>query len=194
MSDMSELPLSAIMTFGRSSHSYTTQPVTDATLVRIFDLMKWGPTAFNSQPARFRFLRSGAAREKLIPALAGSNREKTRKAPMTVIVAYAGRFYEELPVGTLSEATLRMMRDNPRLAEETALRNSTLQGAYFMIAARSVGLAVGPMSGFDPTQVNRDFFADGRLAVNFLINMGYPGEDSRARGHRFGFADVARIE
>jgi 3-hydroxypropanoate dehydrogenase len=189
-----ELPLTEILTLGRSIHSFTSYPVTNATLRRIVDLMKWGPTAFNSQPARFRFLRSAAARERLIPALSGSNREKTRKAPMTVIVAYAHRFYDELPPGTLNDGTMQMFRDKPALAQETALRNGTLQGAYFMIAARSLGLAVGPMSGFDPNQVNQTFFADGRQGVNFLINMGYPAADSRTRGHRFGFADVATIE
>lgn len=194
VTDARELPLSEIFTLGRSIHSYAAQPVTDATLQRVFDLMKWGPTAFNSQPARFHFLRSAAARARLIPALSKSNREKTRRAPMTVIVAYAHRFYDDLPPGTLADATRQMMRDKPAVAEETALRNSTLQGAYFMIAARSVGLAVGPMSGFDPFQVNQTFFSDGRQAVNFLINMGYPAEDRRVRGHRFRFADVSTIE
>lgn len=189
-----ELPLSDILTLGRSTHAFTDQPVTDATLERIFELAKWGPTAFNAQPARFVFLRSPAAREKLLPALSGSNREKTQKAPMTVIVAHSQRFYDDLPPGTLNEATVQMLRDKPAMAQDTALRNSTLQGAYFMIAARAVGLAAGPMSGFNPAQVNQTFFADGRLAVNFLVNLGYPAEYTRPRGHRFAFAEVARIE
>lgn len=190
-----ELSLSEILTLGRSTHFFTTQEVDDATLGRIFDLMKWGPTSFNSQPARFHFLRSTAARERLLPALSRSNREKTLKAPMTVLVAYSPRFYEKLPVGVLNEATMQMFRGNPDLAPETALRNSTLQGAYFMMSAGSMGLGVGPMSGFDPGAVNRTFFVDGQQVVNFLINLGYPAQaNARPRGHRFAFTDVVRIQ
>jgi 3-hydroxypropanoate dehydrogenase len=187
--------LSEILTFDRSTHSFTTQEVSDAMLHSIFDLMKWGPTSFNSQPARFHFLRSAASREKLLPALSGSNREKTRRAPMTVLVSYSTRFYEELSPGVLSDSVLQVFRESPALALETALRSSTLQGAYFMLAARSVGLGVGPMSGFDPKQVNQAFLAGRHRCVNFLINLGYPTEEGlRPRGVRFSFSEVATIE
>jgi 3-hydroxypropanoate dehydrogenase len=190
-----DLPLSEILMLGRSTHSFTSQEVEEATLERIFNLMKWGPTSFHSQPARFHFLRSTAARERLVPALSRSNREKTLKAPMTAIVAYSPRFWEELPARMLNEVTMQMFRDNTDLGQETDLRNSTLQGAYFMMSARSMGLGVGPMSGFDPSEVNRTFFPNGKQVVNFLINLGYPADaNARPRGHRFAFTDVVSIE
>jgi 3-hydroxypropanoate dehydrogenase len=180
---------------GRSIHTFTAVPVTDATLRELYDLMKWGPTAFNSQPGRYLFIRSAAAKARLAPTLSGSNREKTMAAPVTVLVAYDSRFFfASHPDRTTSERMSQIYGSNTELAASTAFRNGTLQGAYLLIAARALGLAVGPMSGFDAEAVNREFFPDDRYRANFLANIGYPDDvEPRLRGPRFEFDEVAEI-
>jgi nitroreductase len=178
----------------RSIHAFKGTPVADATLNALYDLLKWGPTAFNCQPARFVFVRSAAAKARLLPALSTSNKEKTLKAPVTVIVAYDSQFFEHLPVQFPVAQVQGLFTGNAGLAETTAFRNSTLQGAYLLIAARALGLAVGPMSGFNPDAVDREFFPDGRYHTNFLANLGYPDDSApHPRGPRFEFRDVADI-
>src|SRR6185436_4986785 len=133
-----------------STHAFT-EPVTDEQLRGLYDLMKWGPTVFNTQPGRFVFVRSKGAKEKLAPALSPANLDKTMQAPVTVIVAYDLRFYENLPktFPHRPDANKAFMGDEKLAhAERTALRNGSLQGAYLIIAARAVGLSCGPMSGF----------------------------------------------
>jgi 3-hydroxypropanoate dehydrogenase len=178
----------------RSIHAFKGAPVTDATLNKLYDLMKWGPTAFNCQPARFVFVRSAAATARLLPSLSSSNKEKTAKAPVTVIVGYDTQFFEHLPAQFPGVQVQELFTGNAGLAEATAFRNSTLQGAYLLIAARALGLAVGPMSGFNPDALDRAFFPDGRHHTNFLANIGYPDDSvPRPRGPRFEFGDVADI-
>ena len=182
----------------RTQNGFLDRPVTDEQLRQVYDLMKWGPTTQNSQPMRIVFVRSKQAKEKLAPALSPGNLDKTMKAPVTAIIAYDTRFYEHLP---------RTFPNNPAAksnfegeekrahVERTALRNSSLQGAYFIIAARALGLDCGPMSGFDNSKVDVAFFPDGRFKSNFLINLGR-GDPSKVfpRNPRFEFDVVCKVE
>jgi 3-hydroxypropanoate dehydrogenase len=187
-----EAALDQLFRSARSVHSFKAEPVTDDTLRNLYDLIKWGPTAFNAQPARFVFVRSAEAKQRLAPALSAGNRDKTLAAPATVIVAYDSRFFERLPEH--STRTFDLLSADAALAEATAFRNGTLQGAYLLIAARALGLAVGPMSGFNPDAINREFFRDGSYRANFLANIGYADDSApRPRGPRFEFADVVQV-
>jgi 3-hydroxypropanoate dehydrogenase len=173
----------------RASYSkWQDKPVTDETLRELYDLLKWGPTSANGEPARFAFLRTKESKERLRPALAPLNVEKTMRAPVTVIVAYDLRFYEQLPkLFPQKPGMKKLYEGSPELVETTARRNSSLQGAYLMMAARSLGLDCGPMSGFDNAKVDEEFFAagkpcfgcdqeffpEGHVKSNFLCNLGY---------------------
>jgi 3-hydroxypropanoate dehydrogenase len=191
----------------RTYNGWLDRAVSDETLRGIYDLMKWGPTSANSNPARFLLLRSRAAKERLRPALSPGNVEKTMAAPVTVIVAYDLRFYEKLPKLAPHNPTFRdLFANNAELAEATTKRNSTLQGGYFIIAARALGLDCGPMSGFDNAKVDKEFFGAGvdRVGVgdyvpgtiksNFLCNIGYGDPASvRPRAPRLDFSEVCRV-
>ena len=179
-----------------STHAFT-EPVTDAQLRELYELMKWGPTTFNTQPARFVFVRSKEAKEKLAPALTPANLDKTMQAPVTAIVAYDLRFYENLPktFPHRPEANKAFMGDEKLAhAERTALRNSSLQGAYMIIAARALGLSCGPMSGFDNAKVDAAFFPEGTWKSNFLCNLGR-GDPAKVipRNPRLTFEEACRI-
>jgi 3-hydroxypropanoate dehydrogenase len=181
----------------REAHTYnhfTNEAVSDDTIRNLYELLKWGPTSMNTQPARYVFVRSLDAKEMLAPALAASNAEKTKKAPLTVIVGMDSEFYEHLPTQFPAYDAKPMFAANAALAEATAFRNGTLQGAYLIMAARALGLDCGPMSGFDPAKVNAAFFPDGRTKANFIINLGHgaPG-GHHPRGPRLPFEQVAKI-
>jgi 3-hydroxypropanoate dehydrogenase len=149
-------------------------------LRQVYELARWGPTSANSTPARFVFLESEAAKARLLPALAPLNVDKTKAAPVTVIVAWDTEFYEKLP-RLFPQADMRsLFAGNPALIHETAFRNGSLQGGYFILAARALGLDCGPMSGFDQAKVNAEFFPDGKWKANFLCNLGY-GDRSKLR-------------
>ncbi|MBT00525.1 MAG: malonic semialdehyde reductase [Oceanospirillaceae bacterium] len=177
-----------------SFNQFTDQPVSDEQIVQLYELLKWGPTSMNTQPARYLFIQSTEAKERLLPAMLASNVEKTRHAPLTVIVASDSEFYEHLPTQFKAYDAAPLFRENKELAEATAFRNGTLQGAYLMIAARALGLDCGAMSGFDPEKVNATFFPEGRWKVNFIVNLGY-GVDGghHPRGERLAFDQVARV-
>jgi 3-hydroxypropanoate dehydrogenase len=163
----------------RTQNGWRDTPVTDAELRAIYDIVRLGPTSANSCPARFVFLRTAEAKARLLPALSPGNVEKTRQAPVTTIIAYDTRFYELMPkLFPHRPDMVEQYKKNPALTETTAFRNGTLQGAYFMLAARAVGLDVGGMSGFDNRKVDAEFFPDGRLRSNFLCNIGHgdPGK------------------
>lgn len=178
----------------RTYNGWQDRPVSDTQLERIYELMKWGPTSANSSPARVLFLRSAAAKRRLEPALAPGNREKTLGAPVTAIVAQDLAFYEKLPKLFPHTDARSWFTGNPALAAETAFRNSSLQGAYLMLAARAVGLDVGAMSGFDNEKVDAEFFPEGRVKSNFLVNIGYGDEASLfPRSPRLSFREAARI-
>lgn len=157
----------------RTANGFLDQPVAPELLQRAYEIARMAPTSMNTQPTRYVFLTTAAAKERLMPALSPGNVDKTRSAPVTVIVATDTRFYEHMPQVWHGPGAKEMFEGNAALASGTATRNGTLGGAYFIIAARAVGLDCGPMSGVDLAKVNAEFFADGRLQANFLINLGH---------------------
>jgi len=185
----------------RNAHTpqgFLDTPVTDEKLRQIYDLMKWGPTTLNTQPMRIVFVRSKAAKDKLAPALSPGNLDKTMKAQVTAIIAYDSRFYENLPKTFPNNPKARdnfAGEDKKAMVDLVALRNGSLQGAYFIIAARALGLDCGPMSGFDNAKVNTAFFPDGRWKSNFLINLG-KADPAKVfpRNPRLNFEEACRID
>ena len=179
----------------RTHNSWLPKPVPDELLQQLYDTLKWGPTSANISPARFVFIRSAAAKERLRPSLAPGNVKKTMAAPVTVIVAYDLKFYDKLPrLFPHSPAMRDMYMKNPQLIHETALRNSTLQGAYMIVAARAMGLDCGPMSGFDNAKLDEEFFPEGHVKSNFLCNIGY-GDPATLmpRGPRLDFSEACTL-
>lgn len=178
----------------RTYNGWQDRPIPTETLKQFYDLLKWAPTSFNCQPARFVFVVSKEAKERLKPHLIPSNAEKTMKASACVIVAYDTKFYEHLPKNFPAYDAKPMFEGNPELADVTAKRNGSLQGGYMILAARSVGLDCGPMSGFNPAGVDAEFFPDGRYKSNFLCNIGYGTEENLyPRGPRFEFEEACQI-
>jgi 3-hydroxypropanoate dehydrogenase len=178
----------------RTTHAFTTQPVTDATLRELYELLKWGPTAWNSQPGRYVFVRSAEAKARLAPAVSSSNRAKTLAAPVTAIVAFDTRFFDRLDEWAPGSTGKELLTQDGALAEVTAFRNGSLQGAYLILAARALGLAAGPMSGFNAERVNQEFLANSTWRANFLVNLGYPdGTAGKSRAARVSFEDAVRI-
>jgi 3-hydroxypropanoate dehydrogenase len=165
--------LDALFRNARTFWEFTDEPVTDDDLKALYELVKLGPTSANSSPARFVFVRSAEGKEKLRPALSAGNVEKVMAAPVTVIVAQDPMFYTLLPRLYPKADTKTWFSGNPDLAEDTAFRNSTLQGAYLILAARALGIDSGPMSGFDKAKVDRAFFGTSGWKSNFLINLGH---------------------
>jgi 3-hydroxypropanoate dehydrogenase len=172
--------LDQLLLQARTQNGWLARPVSDDQLRELYAIMRMGPTSANSCPARVLFLRTSEAKARLLPALSPGNLDKTKAAPVTAIIGYDTRFYEWLPRKLFSHRP--EMADNyaknPTLAQITAFRNGTLQGAYFMLAARAVGLDVGGMSGFDNAKVDAEFFPDGRIKSNFLCNLGH-GDPSK---------------
>ncbi|MBK7794285.1 MAG: malonic semialdehyde reductase [Betaproteobacteria bacterium] len=188
--------LDTLFRHARTHNGFTAEPVVDATLHELYDLLRWGPTAANSCPGRFVFLRSREAKERLRPALSPGNVDKTMAAPVTAIIAYDLEFYDHLPrlfPHTDARSWFAGKPDEHILAN--AFRGGTLQGAYLILAARALGLDCGPMGGFDPAKVDAAFFPEGRIRSNFLCNLGY-GDPSRLhpRNPRLAFDEACRIE
>jgi 3-hydroxypropanoate dehydrogenase len=165
--------LDAIFLEARTHNAWTDKPVSDETLRRLYDLMKFGPTSANCSPQRIVFARSRAAKEKLRPALSEGNLEKTMTAPVTAVLGYDTEFYELLPRLFPQKDARSWFVGKPAHIEATAFRNGTLQGGYFIVAARAVGLDCGAMSGFDNAAVDAAFFPGGKVKSNFLCNLGY---------------------
>jgi 3-hydroxypropanoate dehydrogenase len=178
----------------RTHNGWRGEPVSDALLQEAVDIAKWGPTSANCSPLRIVFVRSQEAKARLAPALAPGNLDKTVAAPATAILGYDLEFYEKLPRLFPAADARAWFAGNPELIEETAFRNGTLQAAYLIIALRGLGLDTGPMSGFDKAVIDREFFPDGKIKSNFLLNIGY-GDPARLypRGPRLGFEEIARI-
>jgi 3-hydroxypropanoate dehydrogenase len=172
--------LKLLFTEARTQNGWLPTPVSDGELRRIYDILKMGPTSANTSPARFVFLRTPEAKARLLPALTPGNVDKTKQAPVTVIIGTDTRFYEWMPKKLFAHRPemAENYAKNAALADVTGFRNGTLQGAYFMLAARAVGLDVGGMSGFDNAKVDAEFFPDGRVKSNFLCNIGH-GERSK---------------
>ena len=183
--------LDTLFRAARTHYTWTDQPVSDSTLRELYDLLRLGPTSANSSPGRFLFLRTRAAKERLVPALSRGNVKKVIASPVTAIVAYDPRFYDHLPRLFPSADARAWFSGNEALAEETAFRNSTLQGAYLIVAARALGLDCGPMSGFDRAKVDEIFLADGGWKSNFLINIGHGDRiDQVSRAPRLDFDEA----
>jgi 3-hydroxypropanoate dehydrogenase len=179
----------------RTHRTWLPKPVSDDLLRELYDLMEWGPTSANSCPARILFLRTPEAKQRLMPSLAAGNVDKTMKAPVTAIVAYDSKFYDQLP--KLSPHNPKMREEfanSPELAQITAFRNGSIQGGYFILAARAVGLDCGPMSGFDNAKLDAEFFPAGDVKSNFLCNLGY-GDSSKLnpRSPRLDFDEACQL-
>ncbi len=158
----------------RTHNKFTDEPVSDETLRDLYEILKFGPTSANSSPARFLFLRTKEAKERLAPALSSGNLAKTMAAPVTVIVAYDPKFHEKLPkLFPHNPDAQSWFTSNDALAATTAFRNGTLQGAWLLMAARALGLDTGAMSGFDNDKVDKEFLADRGWRSNFLVNLGH---------------------
>ena len=178
----------------RSRNAWRPEPVPEALLREIYELAKWGPTSANVSPGRFVFLTSEAAKARIAPHLSEANRGKSLAAPVVAIVAYDLAFAEKIPELFPHNPGAKDWFADPALAQETTFRNSSLQGAYLMLAARALGLDCGPMSGFDRAGVDAEFFADGTWRSNFLCNIGYGSEENTfERLPRLAFDDACRI-
>ncbi len=205
---LSEEGMDLLFREARTHNAWLNQSVSDETLRQLYDLMKWGPTSANCSPARILFLRTPEAKQRLLPALAPGNVEKTMAAPVTAIIAYDIKFYELLPKLFPHADARSWFTDTPELALTTARRNSSLQGAYFIIAARSLGLDCGPMSGFDNAKVDHEFFPadpkenafqleyfpDSHVKSNFICNLGY-GDTAKLfpRSPRLEFDEACKL-
>ena len=187
--------IAALFREARTFSHWQARPVSEAVVEAAFALACLGPTSANCQPLRLVLVRSPAAKERLLPCVSSGNFEKVRTAPITAIVAYDRHFFEALPRLYPHTDARGWFTTDAALAEETAFRNSSLQGAYFILALRAQGLDCGPMSGFDADRVDAAFFPDGRYRANFLLNIGYGERDTlRPRLPRLRFDEVARWE
>lgn len=194
MRKLDDAGLDLLFRSARTPHVFLPKPVPEHLLRQIYDLAKLAPTSFNCSPLRVVFVTSAQGKERLLPALAKGNIEKARVAPVIAILAHDVRFYDWLPRLFPRVETRARFVASPETARATCVRNGTLQCAYLMLTARAVGLDVGPMSGFDSSKVDAEFFPDGRFASNFLCSIGYG--DTRAlppRGPRFEFDEVCRV-
>lgn len=184
--------LDLILTGARSHYAWTDKPVTEEQLRRIHDIVKMGSTSMNSCPARFVYVCSKEGKERLAKSLKPANVAKMANAPVTAIIAYDTEFWRELPRLFPHDDRRPLFEGKPEYSAETAFRNSTLQGAYFMIAARAIGLDIGAMSGFSNAIVDEEFFKGTTLKSNFLCNLGYADEKALfQRLPRFEFEDVS---
>jgi 3-hydroxypropanoate dehydrogenase len=191
---ISDDALDTIFRKARTHNRWQDKPVSPALLMAIYDLMRWGPTTANTSPARIVFVVSKSAKERLRPHLSPGNTDKTMAAPATAIVAYDLDFAEHLPFLFPHEPNAKSWFSDRAFANTAAFRNSSIQGGYFIIATRALGLDCGPMSGFDNAGVDREFFPDGRVKSNFLCNIGY-GDPSGlfTRNPRLAFDEACQI-
>ncbi|MBR7793688.1 malonic semialdehyde reductase [Undibacterium sp. FT147W] len=186
--------LDTLFTRARTHNVWLDKPVSDAQLYQIYELMKWGATAANSTPARIVFVKSDAEKEKLAACVSAGNVDKVKTAPVTAIIGMDMAFYEQLPKLFPHTDARSWFAGNQAAIESTAFRNSSLQGAYLMLAARAIGLDCGPMSGFDAEKINQHFFAGTEVKVNFICNLGY-GDTEKLfpRSPRLSFEEACKI-
>ena len=178
----------------RTHNGFTGEPVPESTLRELYDLMKWGPTSANGSPARIVFVVSAAAKARLLAAMTPGNVEKTRSAPVTAVIGMDMAFHEKLPQLFPHADAKAWFTGKPAFVEQTAFRNSSIQGGYFIVAARAVGLDCGPMSGFDKARMDAAFWAGTTVETNFVCNLGH-GDASKlfARSPRLSFEEACRI-
>ncbi|HTC50805.1 MAG TPA: malonic semialdehyde reductase [Steroidobacteraceae bacterium] len=188
--------LDTLFRTARTRNGWSSQPVSEDQVRELYELLKWGPTSGNGSPARFVWVRSEEGKSKLAALASEANRPKILAAPLTVIIGYDLDFGEQMPklFPARGEAMKAMFANSPVIAETTAFRNSSLQGAYLILAARALGLDCGPMSGFDNAGVDREFFGNSRLRSNFICSLGY-GTDEKlfARNPRLTFEEAGRF-
>lgn len=191
---LSDAALDLLFRTARSHNRWQKRPVSDQQLHQLYELMKWGPTSANCTPARIVFVRSAEAKERLHPCLSHGNVEKSLEAPVVAVIGMDLEFYEYLPRLFPHTDARAWYVGKPHKIHETAFRNSSLQGAYFILAARSLGLDCGPMSGFDAHKLNAEFFPDGRIQVNFICALGY-GDPAHLfpRHPRLAFEEACQI-
>jgi 3-hydroxypropanoate dehydrogenase len=191
---LSEEGLDLLFREARSQNGWLPEPVSEELIREVYELAKMGPTSANASPARFLFLTSDEAKGRLVPHMMEANRPKTGTAPVVVILAFDTEFYDQLPKLFPHRDMRPYFAGNQALADETAFRNSTLQAAYFILAARALGLDCGPMSGFDVAKVNEEFFPDGKWKVNFICGLGY-GDPSKVfpRSPRLSFEEACQV-
>ena len=195
MSIVSDAVQDQVFRNARTQNGFTDQAVSDDQLRAVYDLAKWGSTSMNTQPARFQFLRTAEAKARLVPAMSPGNQPKTAAAPVVVIIGYDLEFYEHLTKNFAHNPNARgVFAGNEALIQGTAFRNSSLQGAYLMIAARMLGLDCGPMSGFDAAKVDAEFWAGTKVKSNFICTIGH-GDPSKVMGRlpRFSFDEAAKL-
>ena len=186
--------LDTLFRTARSQNKWLDKPVSPEQLIAIYDLMKWGPTSANSFPARIVFITSQESKKRLAAVVFEGNRPKVMTAPATAIMGFDTQFYDLLPRLFPHRDMRSAFVDKPEFAQVSAFRNSSLQGAYFMLAARAIGLDCGPMSGFDNEGVDREFFSGARVKSNFICAIGY-GDPSAVfeRLPRPSFSEVCEI-
>ena len=179
----------------RTHNDWLDKDISNDILMEIYDLMKWGPTSANCSPTRIIFVKSKASKDSLLPFVIESNLEKTKSAPVTAIIGYDINFHDHLPkLFPHNPDAQNWFNHSIDIAEETAFRNGSMQGAYFIIAARALGLDCGPMSGFDKEGLDNEFFRDTNIKSNFLCNLGY-GDKTKLfeRSPRFKFNEICEI-
>lgn len=184
-----------LFTEARTQNGYRATPVPETTLHALYDLLKWGPTSANCSPARFLFVQGAAAKERLIACMNPGNRQKVSEAPVTVVIGMDMAFYERLPQLFPHASDARSwFAGKPEVIEATAMRNSSLQGAYLIVAARALGLDCGPMSGFDAAKMDAEFWAGTTVRTNFVCALG-KGDPSKvfARSPRLAFDEACRL-
>jgi 3-hydroxypropanoate dehydrogenase len=194
MPPLDDAALNQLFTLARTHLYWRDTPVEDDILRRLYDLMKFGPTSTNTTPARIVFVRSPEAKTRLVECVSDNNREKVRTSPVTAIIAQDMEFYQFLPKLRPGRDVRSWYEGKPEVIAETAFRNSSLQGAYFIVAARALGLDAGPMGGFDENKVDAEFLGGTTWKSNFLCNIGYGIiEKLRPRAPRLSFEETCRV-
>lgn len=194
MNHISESALQQLFTLARSQNGWLDTPVADETLQDLYELLKWGPTSANCSPARFVFVRSSEGRQRLAACVSAGNAAKVQAAPVTVIIGMDMAFYDKLPQLFPHTDARPWFAGKPDVIDATALRNSSLQGAYLMLAARALGLDCGPMSGFDVARVDAEFWVGTAVRTNFICSLGH-GDPAKVFGRspRLAFDEACRL-
>ncbi|WP_353153625.1 malonic semialdehyde reductase [Herminiimonas fonticola] len=191
---LNQQALETLFTHAHTNTVWQDKPVTNGQLREIYELMKWAPTSMNCQPVRIAFVKSPEAKEKLAACVSAGNVQKVKTAPITAIIGMDMAFPRKMPQLFPHMDAQALFAGNEKLTEETAFRNSSLQGAYFIMAARAIGLDCGPMSGFDATKVNEAFFVGTQVKANFLCSIGYGDHEKiKARLPRLTFEAACAI-
>ena len=195
MTAIDNTAIKTLFTEARTHNVWQDRDVSDETLQELYRLMHFGPTSMNCQPTRILFLKSQEAKERLKPALLPGNQEKTMKAPVVAVLGFDTEFHEHLPrMFSHNKDAKSLFEGKPDFIHATAFRNGSIQGGYFILAARALGLDAGPMSGFNNAAVDEAFFPDGKVKSNFLCNLGYGDAEALfPRQERFAFEEICEV-